>query len=369
MTAAIGVAALLAAGSATVLLRRDRVAARDALPRIAVLPFDLLGAPDDEFFAEGLTEEITSRLAQLSGLRVVSRTSALRFRQSDRDAKEIGRELNVHYLLEGTVRLDRPTAGPALVRVTPQLIRTADDVHLWTERYDASLVPGEVFRVQGAIAERVAGVLDVTMLDRDRRALATSTTRNQQAFTEYLLGRFHLRKLTRDGIRLAVEYLTRAVAADSTFARAHAALAEAYYRTVVYLQGAVSVADMYATGERAARRAIALDPTLAEGHLYVALIRWAGAWDWEEARRAFDRALELDPDLAGAHKEYALYLRARGRLRDAEEHARRAVALDPLSVDAHNSLAPCFGSRAAWKKRVPSTRERWSCRPTSGRHS
>jgi TolB-like protein len=148
-----------------------------APPRIAVLPFENLGRADDEAFSAGITEEITSRLAGISGLRVVSRTSAKRFVGRTASMKDVGKALNADYVLEGTVRMDRASSGTGTARVTPQLIRVSDDTHVWEQAFDASLIPGEIFRVQGAIAAQVATAMNVTLLEREKGRMARGATR------------------------------------------------------------------------------------------------------------------------------------------------------------------------------------------------
>ncbi|MCH7876065.1 MAG: protein kinase, partial [Gemmatimonadetes bacterium] len=160
--------------------------AASEVPRLAVLPFSNLGSPEDEYFADGITEEITSRIAEISGLRVISRQSVIQYKGSDKTLKQIGEELSVSYVLEGTIRTDRAPDGSGQVRVTPQLIRVSDDAHLWTNRYTANLVPGEIFGVQEQIANQVAQALDVTLLEPERQRLAARPTDNLEAY-DYLL--------------------------------------------------------------------------------------------------------------------------------------------------------------------------------------
>ena len=338
VAAALGAVAVVVVGLALTVLRPNRSISRDELPRIAVLPFENLGAPEDEFFADGITEEITSRLAKISGLRVVSRTSALRYKGGEVSVEEIGRELNVQYLLEGTIRTDRSAGGAGQARVTPQLIRVADDVHLWTEPYTAALKPGEIFLVQAAIAEQVAGALNVTLLEPERQAVAAASTEDAEAYEAYLFGRSELRKRTPEAVQHAVELFNRAIARDTNFAAAYSGLADAFAASGVsgYRIFGFSNADAFERAESAARRAIALDSMLAEGHASLGIVRLRGAWDWAEAERALKRAIALDPDYARAHIYYAAYLRDSGRVELAVEEGQRAVALDPLS-SAHRA--------------------------------
>ncbi len=307
-------------------------------PRLVVLPFENLSSPDDEYYADGITEEITSRLAEISGLQVVSRTSAMRLKKHEMDIQQIGSELNVEYLLEGTIRTDRSPDGSGQVRVIPQLIRVSDDVNMWTQRYTANLMPGEIFQVQAKIAEQVAGALNVTLLEQEQQAIVVSSTEDKEAHNEYLLGKFQLWKRTPEGLQLAAEHFNRAIARDPNFARAYSGLADAYILFPRLGVSSLSRDEAYAKAEKATRRAIALDDNLAEAHTSLALVRMRRFRDWAGAEREFQRAIALNPDYSDAHYFYGMYLTNIGRLEEAVEQTKRTVALDPLSGAAHQVL-------------------------------
>jgi serine/threonine-protein kinase len=337
--AALAGSAVLILGLAGVLLRlspTDSVAPLSNRPRLLVLPFENLGASTDEYFADGITEEMTSRLAEISGLGVISRTSALRFKGVDRTLQEIGAEVGAQYVLEGTVRTDRLSDGTGQVRVTPQLIRVSDDTHIWTDRYTASLAPGEVFRVQADIAEAVAGALNLTLLEPERRAISATPTGSAEAHHHYLLGRFHWNKRTGNDLELAVEHFGRAIEQDSRYALAHAGLADAYVLFPFYGVRSLSRQEAYSRAERAARQAIRLDSTLAEARTSLAYAIMYERWDWAAAEREFQRALVLDPDYTIANYWYCEYLLVLGRLDEAIVYGERAVALDPVSTSARS---------------------------------
>jgi TolB-like protein len=305
-------------------------------PMLAVLPFENLGEPDDEYFADGVTEEITSRLAEVSGLGVVSRTSALRYRGTTHSLQDIATELGVHYVLEGTIRTDRRAGEAGEVRVTPQLIRARDDTHLWTERYTARLVPGEIFAVQARIAEAVAAALDVTLLADEHTALQREPTADAEALEAYLQGRFHWNRRTADDIQQAAQYFADAVAHDPRYADAHAGLADAYALFPFSQVRSLSRSEAYARAESAARRALALDSTLASAHASLGFALMHGAWNWDDAEREFQRALSQDPDYAKTHYWYAQLLYVAGRFEEALAHANRAVALEPTAPITHH---------------------------------
>jgi serine/threonine-protein kinase len=326
-------------------------------PMLAVLPFENLGTAADEYFADGITEEMTSRLAEISGLGVVSRTSAIRYKGSDKSLREIADELGVAYVLEGTVRTERGEDDTGRVRVTPQLIRVSDDTHLWTERYTASLTPGEIFSVQAEIAERVAGALNVTLLSPERRALRETLTLDREAYDAYLLGRFHWAKRTRDDLLRATAHFERAIQRDPGFAEAHVGLADTYALYPYYRVGGMSRDEAYRRAEAAARRATELDGNLAAAHASLGNILTYGAWRWDEADAQFRRAIELDPAYPVARYWYAELLMIAGRLDEALRQATRAVELDPASPVARHNLAAAYACSGHADEAIATERE------------
>ncbi|MCH7716743.1 MAG: protein kinase [Gemmatimonadetes bacterium] len=299
-------------------------------PRIAVLPPEHLGTTEDEYLTEGITDEITSALVRISGMRVVSRLSTMRFNQRELSTRALGDALDAEYLLGGTNRTGVTLAGARTVHVLLQLIRVADDVELWTNSYDVQIEPAEMLRVAGQIAEQIAGALNVELLEPERRALAAVSTVNQQAYESYLQGRFHWRKRTAEGLQLAEEHFDRAIAQDSNFAKAWSGLADTYALFTLYGVRTVSPAEAYNRAENAARRAIGFDSTLAEAHASLGHAIMVAAWDWPEAERELLLAIALDPDYTTAHQWYAEYLRAVGQFEAAVSEARLAVDLEPL---------------------------------------
>ena len=262
-----GLLLVVAAGIAWGMRRMaDRAAAeRAAGPRVvAVLPFKNLGPPGDQYFADGLTEEITSRLAGLSGLRVISRTSADQYRTSAQSVRAIGAELGADYVLEGSVRWARDSGGVGRLRVTPQLIRVGDDSHLWAATYEAAL--GEVFRLQSEIAERVTTALDVALRAPERAALAAVGTRNPEAYDFYLRGNEYVGRGTeRSDVLAAIDLYQRAVGLDSTFAAALAKLARA--EAAMYWFYYDHSPGRLARAKRAADAAVRFGPDLAEARV------------------------------------------------------------------------------------------------------
>jgi non-specific serine/threonine protein kinase len=295
---------------------------------IAVLPFTNLSTdPENEFFADGIAEEIINALAQIERLRVAARGSAFSFKAKHADLRVVGERLNVKTILEGSVR----RAGSRL-RITVQLVNAADGYHLWSERYDREMK--DVFEVQDEIARSIVDRLKVTLEGGGQEPLVKAGTKNLEAYQFYLKGRALLYR--RGGaIPPAVECFERAVALDPNYAQAWAGLADSY--TTLGYYGLVRPEASMPKGMEAARRAVALDPSLAEAHTALAVASLVGAWDKGEAEREFLRAIELNPRYVQARDWYALfYLQcAVGRLEEGVVQAKLALESDPLSSYAH----------------------------------
>ena len=308
-------------------------------PRLAVLPFENLGSPDDEAFADGLTDEIQSRLSSLSGLFVTSFTSAIEYKGHSKTRTEIGAELSVDYLLEGTMRKDRVPDGIDQVRITPRLIRISDGAHLWSEPSTAEHAAGEFFRVQAEIAEEVARALDVTLLEPERQRLAEQPTTSLEAWNHYQRGnQFWSRSTNRADNRLAAEQYEKAVAEDSMFALAYAALARAW--------GAVSINkaddDPWTRGMEALDHAIRLQPNLPEVRLVQAGQHYAhGRYDQaieiqREVLRNRPNHIQALASLGGAERRLGMW-------DEALETQTRSMALDPRNPGGVLLLAQTHG--------------------------
>jgi adenylate cyclase len=298
---------------------------------IAVLPFLNLSAdPENEFFADGITEEIINALAQIEQLHVVARSSAFSFKGKHIDLRIIGEQLNVRTILEGSVR----RAGDHL-RITAQLVNVTDGYHLWSERYDLEMK--DIFEVQDEIARSIAERLRVSLEGKREEPLVRAATKNLEAYELYLKGRALLSK-RGSAIPHALACFRRAVALDSEYALAWAGLADSY--TVIGYYGLARPEVSMPKGAEAARRSVALDPSLAEGHSALAMSCLLYEWDLAKAEREFLCAIELNPRYIQPRCWYALfYLQlAIGRATEGIEHARLAVESDPLSGYANAIL-------------------------------
>jgi TolB-like protein/tetratricopeptide (TPR) repeat protein len=258
-----------------------------APPRIVVLPFENLGSPDDEYFADGITEEITARLATVKGLQVISRTSAVQYADTDKSIKEMGEELGVSYVLEGTVRWARGE-GPSRIRITPQLIRVDDDTHLWAKTYDRIL--DDVFEVQSEIAGMVTDQLGVTLGGRETGTTDPKPTKNLDAYQAYLRGRYWASRphFTYENWERRMQDFQRAVELDSDFALAHAELARGHALVRFYRHDLT--AERLEAADAAAERALELDSDDPRVHLDLGYYRLWAYRDVEGALTEFERA-------------------------------------------------------------------------------
>ena len=303
----------------------------DGPPSIAVLPFANLGGdPEQDYFADGLTEEIQGALAQIPGLRVIGRTSSFAFKGRSLDVKDVARKLGVTSVLEGTVR----RSGSRL-RITAQIVDARDGYHLWSRSFDRGV--GDIFAVQDEIGRAVATALQLKLLPRDRgpeRGPASPEATNQ-----YLLARRFLAKSSLDGFVRAVAASEEAIAVAPGFAPAWATLASANGGIGDWVEAPDEVASSQKKAVEAAARAIALDPTLAEAYAVRAQMLTPLSWDWEGAGEDYDRALALAPgDADILRKHGAWHLAPLGRLPEAIAELKVATELDPLSVSAWMSL-------------------------------
>jgi non-specific serine/threonine protein kinase len=307
-----------------------RTAAR-GLPSIAVLPFrNLSPDPDNEYFSDGMTEEIINALSQLPGLRVAARTSSFAFKGRTPEIEEVGSKLKVSAVLSGSVR----KAGDRL-RLNVELVSVADGFPLWSDRFDREMA--DVFQIQDEVANRIVEKLKVTLSGEGcGDCLVRQPTDNFQAYELFLRGRVHLNQ--RVGIPRAIEDFERAIEMDPRFALAYASLAEA--RVLMAFYGFAPAHEAMPAAKKAADQAIKIAPTLAEPHVALAMIAWIYVWDWSLAYHEFDKALALNPQLASTLIWQSLFLACtEGKFEDAIAAARKASELDPLSATAHTALA------------------------------
>ena len=302
--------------------------------RIVVLPFKNLGLADDAYFAAGMTEEITSRLAGVPGLAVISATSAMRYADSNATVREIGGELQVSHVLEGTVRWDKGATDGGRVRVTPRLIRVDDDTQVWTDRYDRAIAG--IFAVQSEIASEVVEQLGVSLGAAAQKSLDAMPTRNMEAYQEYLKGIRLMEMTLNPDAKGAVEHLTKAVTLDPGFVEAQAKLSKAH--TYMYHVGLDHTEDRLVLGREAADRAMAIagdraEPLVALGYYYY----W-GRRDYERALATFEKAAAGRPPSADVLAAVSYIKRRQGRWDESIEGLEAASKLDPANDDILGNL-------------------------------
>jgi adenylate cyclase len=316
------VAVLVAASIAGLWLASQGIrpdGAGDETPWLVVLPFENLGTPEEQYFADGITEELTARLAFIRGLYVKSRTSANAYRETDKTVQQIGEELGVDFVLEGAVRWETTEEGERRIRIPPQLIRVSDDRHLWQERYELELAG--IFQVQSVIAERVALALDITLLEPERRLVRRQPTDNLQAYEYYLRGKAHELRAEE---RAAVSMYETAIELDSTFAEAHAALGVAIWRLGFF--GARDVSGVRA--KAALAKAEQLGPGLVETHLALGETHYRSRrYDSATVHLEFVRARQ--PSNSAAIAMIGWMQRRQGKWEESVAHIETALALDP----------------------------------------
>jgi serine/threonine protein kinase/tetratricopeptide (TPR) repeat protein len=329
-TAILSVAALVVVGALLVALNiggmRERLLGRPATPQIhsiAVLPLEnLSGDASQEFFADGMTEALISSLAQIRALKVISRTSVMRFKGSKESLPQIAKELNVDAVVEGSV-----VRSAGRVRVTAQLIHAATDSHLWAREYDREL--SDVLKLQSEVARAIADEIRIQVTPEERERLSVARSINPAAHEAYLLGRSFWNKRTEEGMQKGIQYFNQAIEMDPNYALAYAGLADSYALLSGYT--ALSPREAFPRAKAAATKALELDSNCAEAHTSLALVYAYYEWNFPEAAKEFLRALELNPSYATGHHWYAHYLMEIGKLDEAAAEMKLAVELDPLS--------------------------------------
>ncbi len=320
---------------------RTRIPAPSGKTMLAVLPFDnMSGDPEQNYFSEGLTEEMITQLGRLNPRRlgIIARTTAMHYRGTSKRADQIGEELGVDYILEGSVR----RAG-GRVRITAQLIQARDQTHLWAETYDRRLA--DVLDIQRNVARRIARSLAMELLPAQQAVMSRSATRSIVAYEAYLKGRYFWNRRTEQGIAKAIEYFEQAIQADPGYAPAYAGVADAYDTLALY--GGLPPRQARLRTEQAARRALQIDDRLAEAQTSLAFARILFDWDWQGGEQGFKSAIDLNPNHVTGHHWYGLFLAMMGRFGEALAEMDVTLKLDPLSLvmNSHKGWILYFARR------------------------
>jgi adenylate cyclase len=291
--------------------------------RVAALPLTILSSDhQDEYFADGLTEEIINTLSSIPELRVIARTSVMKYKQVNKSVGEIGRELKVGTILEGSVR----KAGSRL-RISLQLIDVGSEAPIWAQKYDRELE--DVFKIQTEIAERVADALKVQLLKENRALIERKAPDDIAAYVLYLRGRYYWNKRTKEDLEKAISYFGEAIQKDPNYALAHAGMADCY--TLMGRHLYLPRKEAYPKARDHANKALELNDNLAEAHTSLAAVLTIYDWDWDAAEEHFRRAIHLNPNYSAAHYWHSVLLQTTGNLRESVTAAEKAQALDPLS--------------------------------------
>jgi TolB-like protein/DNA-binding winged helix-turn-helix (wHTH) protein/Flp pilus assembly protein TadD len=300
---------------------------------LAVLPLESLSSDaSQDYFADGMTEELISDLGQISTLRVISRTSAMVYKHARKPLPQIAHELNVDAVVEGTV-----LRSGDRVRITAQLIEASTDKHLWSQSYEGEL--RDTLTLQNKVAKAIADQIRINLNPQEQAALSKATVVNQKAQESYLKGRYFWNKRTADGLSNAIDYFNEAIKRNPDYAQAYAGLADSYALAGDWKYGLVAPREAYPKAKAAATKAIALDGTLGEAHISLAFGLDNFDWDWESAGREFTRGIELNPGYATGHEWYGWHLAALGRHGEAVAEVEKASSLDPLSPSIGADLA------------------------------
>jgi TolB-like protein/Tfp pilus assembly protein PilF len=305
---------------------------RTRIQSIVVLPLEnISGDPSQQYFADGMTDALITNLARLGSIRVISRTSSMRYKDSHKTLPEIARELDVDAVVEGTV-----TRSGRRVRINAQLIDARNDRHLWAEVYERDVQ--DVVELQGDLATAIIDRLATRMVQQSQMS-AQRQQINPEAYESYLKGRYFWNKRTKEGFLKSIEFFEDAVAKQPDYAQGYAGLSDAYALLGMSRSSQVPRSEAMARARAAALKALEIDDTVAEAHTSLASVSMVYDWNWSLAEKEFRRAIELDPDYATAHHWYAFYLASQAKTEEAVAEIRTAQKLDPLSIIINADLA------------------------------
>jgi len=299
---------------------------------LVVLPLEnLSGDKEQDYFADGMTDDLTANLAKIRSLRVISRSTAMAYKGTHKSLSEIARELHVDAVVEGTVL----RAGNR-VRITAELVQVSTDHHLWADTYESQL--GDVLSLQNRVSSAIVDEIRINLTKEDKERLAKNPAVSPEAYEEYLKGRYYWNRRSDEGFAKAIGYFESATRRDPQYALAYAGLADCYGIIGATIYGSVPAAEAAPKAKAAAIRALEIDPSLAEAETSLATAKFNYDWDWAGAAEGFKHAIRLDPRYATAYQRYSLYLIAMGRFDESFEQIRKSRDLDPLSISINSSF-------------------------------
>ncbi len=321
---------------------------------IAVLPFQNLSAdPEQEYFSDGMTEALIAELSKIKALRVISRTSVMRYKKTEKRLPQIARELNVTAIIEGSVQRAQDE-----VRITAQLIRAAPEKHVWANSFTKNFK--NILALQSEVAQAIAREIKITMTTEERQRMASSRPVDPEAHEAYLKGRYFINKFTEADIRKGMAYFEQAIAKDPGFASAYTGLAEGY--DILVSSGWMPKKEALPKIKALALKALSIDKSLAEAYAFIGDAEFYD-WNWKAAEENFKRAIELDPNYVTGHAYYAWYLLLMKRYDEALSEGQRALELDPLSMTANYVLTGIFMFRQQYDRAVAQAKEMLSIDP------
>jgi len=324
---------------------------------IAVLPLEnLSGEPSEDYFSDGMTDELITDIAELGSLRVISRTSVIQYKGTHKQTSEIGRELGVDAIVEGSVE-----RASNRVRIRVQLINAAKDQHLWAESYDREL--RDVLLLQREVAEDIARRIEVNLTGQERKPPASARPVNPAVYEAYLKGRFYWSQISVKGDKDAIKYLEQVIALDPVYAPAYAGLTLCYIDLVTH--GALAPDEAFPKAKAAALKALALDETLPEAHVGLAAVYMYHDGDWSAAEREYKRAYELNPSDGLAHSADALILLVMGRQAESAAEIRQALAVDPVSKPIRETSGYLLYANHQYEQAIDQVRESLKMYPDS----
>lgn len=299
---------------------------------LVVLPLEnLSGDKDQDYFADGMTDELIANLAKIRSLHVISRSTAMTYKGTRKPLSEIARELNVDAVVEGTVM----RVG-SRVRITAELVQVSTDHHLWADTYESQM--GDVLALQNRVSAAIVNEIRINLTPEERERLAKTPAVAPEAYENYLKGLYYWNKRSDENLTRAIGYFERATQLDPNYALAYAGLSDCYAIISAEIFGTMPASEAAPKARAAAVRALELDPTLAEAQTSLATEKFNYEWDWSGAAQGFERAIGLNPSYATAYQRYSLYLIAMGRAQDSFAQIQKARALDPLSLSINFSL-------------------------------
>ncbi len=299
---------------------------------LVVLPLEnLSGDKEQDFFADGMTDELIANLAKIRSLRVISRSTAMAYKGTRKPLSQIAQELNVDAVVEGTV-----LRVGSRVRITAELVRVSTDRHLWAETYESQM--GDVLALQNRVSSAIVNEIRINLTPEDRERLAKTPAVSPDAYENYLKGLYYWNKRSDENLTRAIGYFERAAHQDPQYALAYAGLSDCYAIISAEIFGTMAASEAAPKAKAAALHALDVDPTLAEADTSLATVKFNYDWDWSGASEGFERAIGLNPSYATAYQRYSLYLMAMGQVQDSFAQIQKARQLDPLSISINFSL-------------------------------